>query len=38
VLGQDGSHLIFDVGDQLAKLDPDVHARSVPDRPAVNAR
>ena len=31
-------HLRIDVGDHLAKLDPDVHVRSVPDRLPVSPR
>jgi DNA repair protein RecO (recombination protein O) len=38
VLIEDGPHLRFDVGDHLAKLDPDVHARSVLDRLPVSPR
>jgi DNA repair protein RecO (recombination protein O) len=38
MLVEDGLHLGFDVRDHLAKLDPDVHVRSVPDRLPVSPR
>jgi DNA repair protein RecO (recombination protein O) len=38
VLVEDRPHLGLDVDDQLAKLDTDVHARSVPDRLPVSPR
>lgn len=36
MLVEDGLHLRFDVGDQLAKLDSHVHGKSVPDPPALD--